>query len=76
MKFQLGDRVKFLNSKGGGVVSKIISPTLVNVMIEDGFEIPTITSELVKVEPAGKVERMFAGEFPKDSRQSAVGSRQ
>ena len=76
MKFQLGDRVKFLNSKGGGVVSKIISPTLVNVMIEDGFEIPTITSELVKVEPAGKVERMFAGEFPKDSRQSAVGSQQ
>jgi len=76
MKFQLGDKVKFLNSKGGGIVSKIISPTLVNVMIEDGFEIPTITSELVKVEPAGKVERMFAGEFPGASRQSSVVSQQ
>jgi len=76
MKFQLGDKVKFLNSKGGGVVTKIITPTLVNVMIEDGFEIPTITSELVKVEPQGKAERMFAEEFPVGSRQSSVISRQ
>ncbi len=76
MKFQLGDTVKFLNSKGGGVVTKIITPTLVNVMIEEGFEIPTITSELVKVEPQGKAERMFAEEFPVGGRQSEVVSRQ
>jgi hypothetical protein len=76
MKFQVGDKVKFLNSKGGGMVSKIISPTLVNVMIEDGFEIPTMTGELVKVEPQGKAERMFDEEFPVGSRQSSVVSRQ
>jgi hypothetical protein len=63
MKFQLGDKVKFLNTTGGGVVSKIISPTLVNVMIEDGFEIPTLTSEIVRVAPQGKAERMFDEEF-------------
>ncbi len=63
MKFQIGDRVKFLNTSGGGVVSKIISPTLVNVMIEDGFEIPTLTSELVRVDPKGKAERMFDEQF-------------
>ncbi|HPI86611.1 MAG TPA: hypothetical protein PLR01_09565, partial [Bacteroidales bacterium] len=74
MRFQLGDRVKFLNSKGGGVITKIISPSLVNVMIEDGFEIPTITSELVKVDPKGKAESMFDEDFG-GSRQSA-GSRQ
>ena len=74
MKFQVGDKVKFLNSKGGGVVSKIISPTLVNVMIEDGFEIPTMTGELVKVEPQGRAERMFDEEFPVGSRQSSVVS--
>ena len=89
MRFQLGDRVKFLNSKGGGVITKIISPSLVNVMIEDGFEIPTITSELVKVDPKGKAESMFDEDFGGSrqsagrcqqsavgSRQSAVGSRQ
>lgn len=63
MKFQVGDKVKFLNTSGGGYVSKIISPTLVNVMIEDGFEIPTMTSELIKIEPKGKAERMFDERF-------------
>ncbi len=76
MKFNIGDKVKFLNTKGGGVVSKIISPTLVNVMIEDGFEIPTITSELVKIEPQGKAERMFDEDFPVGGRRSPVGSQQ
>jgi hypothetical protein len=76
MKFQLGDKVKFLNTKGGGIVTKIITPTLVNVMIEDGFEIPTITSELVKVEPQSKVERMFDEDFPVGGRRSAVGGQQ
>jgi hypothetical protein len=67
MKFQVGDRVKFLSTTGGGTVSRIISPTMVNVMIEDGFEIPTMTSDLVKVDPQGKAERMFD-----DSRQSSA----
>ena len=44
MKFKVGDRVKFLNENGGGVVSKIVSPSMVNVAIEDGFEIPSISS--------------------------------
>jgi hypothetical protein len=78
MKFNVGDKVKFLNTKGGGVVSKIISPTLVNVMIEDGFEIPTVTNELVKMEPQGRAERMFAEDFrsPVAGRQSPVASQQ
>ncbi len=47
MKFKVGDKVKFLNDHGGGVVTKIISSSLVNVQIEDGFEIPTVISELL-----------------------------
>ena len=50
MKFKIGDRVVFLNESGGGIVSKIVSPSLVNVKIEDGFEIPVVISELMKVE--------------------------
>ena len=56
MKFKVGDRVKFLNESGGGIISKIISPGLVNVAIEDGFEIPTMTSELLKIDIDATVE--------------------
>lgn len=50
MKIKVGDRVKFLNEQGGGVVSKILNSTMVNVAIEDGFEIPTRISELIKID--------------------------
>ena len=50
MKFNIGDRVRFLNEKGGGVVSKILSSSMVNVAIEDGFEIPTRISELIPMD--------------------------
>ncbi len=59
MKFKPGDKVKFLNQKGGGVVVRIISPQLVSVAIEDGFEIPTLTSELLKIELSGTVSGAF-----------------
>ena len=39
MEFRTGDKVKFLNQTGGGIISKIISPSMVKVAIEDGFEI-------------------------------------
>ncbi|MCF8234399.1 MAG: DUF2027 domain-containing protein [Bacteroidales bacterium] len=47
MRFKVGDKVRFLNEKGGGVITRIISPSLVNVEIEDGFEVPVVPSELV-----------------------------
>ncbi len=47
MKFKVGDKVKFLNEKGGGTVTKIISPGLVHVSIEDGFDVPVMPGELV-----------------------------
>ncbi|MHC1708248.1 MAG: DUF2027 domain-containing protein [Bacteroidales bacterium] len=59
MNYQVGEKVKFLNEEGGGVISKIITPTLVYVMIEDGFEIPTATSNLVKVELSNAAGRFF-----------------
>jgi len=60
MKLQKGDRVKFLNEHGGGIVSKVISSSLVHVKIEDGFEIPTLVNELVKVDDTGqKASHLF-----------------
>lgn len=50
MNFKVGDQVRFLNERGGGVVSKILSSSMVNVAIEDGFEIPTRISELIRMD--------------------------
>ncbi len=47
--FKPGDRVTFLNEKGGGYVSRVISDSIVSVSIEEGFDIPYQVSELIKV---------------------------
>ncbi len=52
MDFKVGDKVKFLNEEGGGVVSEIIDDKTVNVTIEDGFDIPTLKSNLIKTAAA------------------------
>jgi len=59
MKFKEGDKVKFLNEEGGGVVSKIVNPNLVHVAIEEGFDIPVLPSDLIKVESDTKPGRSF-----------------
>ena len=46
---KLGDKVRFLNSIGGGTVIKI-DGRIATVLEEDGFEIPSIISELVVIE--------------------------
>lgn len=48
MKFNVGDKVSFLNEQGGGIVSKVINENLVHVTIEDGFDIPVVTTNLIK----------------------------
>jgi hypothetical protein len=63
MKFKVGDKVKFLNEKGGGIVSKIISGSLVYVATEDGFELPTSTTDIISINPESKAELMFTEDF-------------
>ncbi|MDP1623682.1 MAG: DUF2027 domain-containing protein [Bacteroidales bacterium] len=55
----VGDKVKFLNASGGGIVAKVIDSRMVSVMIEDGFEIPTMISELIKIDPTEPAARFF-----------------
>jgi hypothetical protein len=60
IKFQPGDRVTFLNEKGGGYVSRVISENIVSVSIKDGFEIPYQVTELLKVgEAAASAIKQF-----------------
>src|SRR3954468_5830547 len=49
MNFKVGDKVKFLNEKGEGTISRIINKTTVGVTVEDGFEIPYIISDLILI---------------------------
>ena len=49
MNCKIGDRVRFLNDVGGGIVTRIIDSKTVSVTTEDGFEVPVLYSELVIV---------------------------
>lgn len=59
MDFKPGDKVRFLNEQGGGIVTRILSNTMVNVAIEEGFEVPVMAHELIKIEPQGAADRFF-----------------
>jgi len=47
MIFKKGDRVKFLNDVGGGIVTRVDNKT-VYVENEDGFEVPALMSQLLQ----------------------------
>lgn len=59
MKLTIGQKVKFLNEIGGGVVSKIISPTMVNVTTDDGFDMPYLACDLIPAFSSDTVGKMF-----------------
>lgn len=46
----IGDKVRFLNSVGGGTISAFDGKDIVVVRDEDGFDIPTLRSEIVVIE--------------------------
>ena len=75
-KFQIGDKVKFLNSIGGGVVTKI-TPDFVFVRDDTGFDMPMPPSELIRMADQKGVAKVFnqdvSGELPtaEEAKQAA-----
>lgn len=63
MAFKIGDKVKLLNEAGGGFVTKIISSSMVEVSVEDGFNIPYATRDLLKVVDQGTASQFFDEDF-------------
>jgi len=59
MELKVGDKVRFLNEKGGGIITGLISTSMVQVAIEEGFEVPVMVSDLIKIEPNGAADRFF-----------------
>ncbi len=54
MKWKVGDQVKFLNDTGGGRVTRILNKDMVQVLNQDGFEIPVLATELLKADNSGQ----------------------
>lgn len=68
MKFKTGDKVKFLNKKGGGYVTEVLADNIVKVLTETGFEFRYQAKELILIEPKSSLEKYFDEDFniPKD----------
>jgi len=47
MKFKVGDKVKFIDEMGGGVVTGIVDTKLVRIKTDDGFEMPVMSVDLI-----------------------------
>lgn len=47
MTLKIGDRVRFLNEVGGGIITAYIDEKMVEVQTDDGFEIPVPATELL-----------------------------
>jgi hypothetical protein len=54
MNFKIGERVRFLNEKGEGII-RGIDKQFATVEIEEGFDIPFLIAELVKIHEPGQV---------------------
>jgi hypothetical protein len=59
MTLKKGDKVKFLNDVGGGVITRIENK-LAYVRNMDGFEVPVTLSQLLKAEVEGETSTPFA----------------
>jgi hypothetical protein len=69
--FNEGDKVKFLNRTGGGVIVKVIDPKMVTVAGDDGFEIPVLISELVRMDPTSAGGRFFEEHYKTTAKKPA-----
>lgn len=56
--FQVGDKVKFLNQVGGGVVTKV-TPDTVFVQDDTGFDMPMPPNELIRMADMTGAGKMF-----------------
>lgn len=67
-KLSVGDKVRFLNTVGGGTVKGFLNKQLAIIEDEHGFDVPVLITECVVVEAAGN-EKM--GQLPETEEVSA-----
>ncbi|MFV0506496.1 MAG: DUF2027 domain-containing protein [Bacteroidales bacterium] len=67
----IGDKVKFLDSVGGGIVRGFQSKSVALVEDEEGFEIPTLVNELLKIDNQAYNDTSSNEESHTNTQQSA-----
>ena len=67
-----GDKVRFLRSKGDGIVRKVIDQKTVEVEIEDEFIIPVLKSDLVVISSDENILTRSSGERTSAIEEKAV----
>jgi len=65
MAFKTGDRVKFLNDVGGGIITRI-NQKIIYVENEDGFEVPVTESQLLHHAVSQAESSPFTSTAPKE----------
>lgn len=55
--FKVGEKVRLLHHKGEGIVQRLISPTRIEVLIDDFYEMEVGVGEIVKINAAENVLR-------------------
>lgn len=65
MELKTGDKVRFLNAVGGGIVTSLRNKDMVMVMEEDGFETPVLIRNCVVISEDKKLEEPFKAVTPK-----------
>ncbi|MDR0828705.1 MAG: DUF2027 domain-containing protein [Prevotellaceae bacterium] len=51
---KIGDKVRFLNAVGGGVITQFQDKNIVVVLEDDGFETPVLATEIVVLQPTNQ----------------------
>ncbi|MDR2145975.1 MAG: DUF2027 domain-containing protein [Tannerella sp.] len=69
MKINIGDKVRFLNSTGGGTVTAFHGKNQVLVEDENGFDVPVLTAECIVV---GEADRRMENKEPEPYKPVAV----
>jgi len=73
MRFKIGDKVKFLNEMGGGVVTSIVDSKLVKVETDEGFEMPVLSKDLIpdyRGQEAEKTDSIFMSPQQKEASEN------
>ncbi len=53
MTLKIGDRVRFLNDVGGGTITAFLDNKMVEVLTDDGFDLPILATELIPEAKSG-----------------------
>jgi len=70
MQFRKGDKVRFLNEKGEGTVTRILGGGQVMVEVEDGFEFPFPVAQLVPAIPVEGSMRPEPAKKPEEKKEN------